>query len=78
MNDFREYKRTGSTLARPYVPGESALGVTISLEQTQTGSPKEGDMIAMNPDNHADRWLITKEYFAKNFSLAPPTRFGSL
>ena len=31
------------------------------------GSPKEGDMIARNPKNHADQWLVAAQYFADNF-----------
>jgi hypothetical protein len=26
-----------------------------------------GDMIARNPKNHADQWLVSAEYFADNF-----------
>jgi hypothetical protein len=25
------------------------------------------DMIARNPQNHADKWLVTAKYFADNF-----------
>ena len=31
------------------------------------GSPKPGDMIARNPKNHADKWLVAAEYFTDNF-----------
>jgi hypothetical protein len=29
--------------------------------------PKEGDMIARNPKNHKDQWLVAAQYFADNF-----------
>lgn len=68
--EFKKYQRRGSTFLRPYVPGESTLGITITFEQSATGSPKEGDMIARNPDNHADLWLIQKEYFEKHYTAS--------
>jgi len=34
---------------------------------TKAGSPKLGDMIARNPQNHADQWLVTAAYFRDNF-----------
>lgn len=30
-------------------------------------TPKLGDMIARNPKNHKDQWLVAKEYFNDNF-----------
>jgi hypothetical protein len=47
-----------------------ALGnVSISQTDRDAGSPKAGDMIARNPKNHADRWLIAAAYFEDNFEL---------
>ena len=43
--------------------------VSISPADRDNGSPKEGDMIACDPSNPDDRWLISKEYFAKNYEL---------
>jgi hypothetical protein len=42
-------------------------GVSISAPDKQAGSPKAGDMIARNRKNHADKWLVTEQYFADNF-----------
>lgn len=39
----------------------------ISEEDKEKGSPKSGDMIAINPDDNSDIWLIEKEYFENNF-----------
>lgn len=41
--------------------------VSISAEDLKSGSPKEGDMVARNPKNHLDQWLVSKEYFQDNF-----------
>jgi hypothetical protein len=66
--EFKRYRRKQVAELRPYVPGES-LGdrVSVSASDREAGSPKEGDMIARNPDDHADQWLVAKEYFETNF-----------
>jgi hypothetical protein len=46
---------------RPYQPGERLTGVSISEADRLAGSPKTGDMIARNPKNHADQWLVVAQ-----------------
>lgn len=41
--------------------------VSISQADLENGSPKLGDMIARNPENHGDMWLVAKLYFEQNF-----------
>jgi hypothetical protein len=67
LSTFRRYRRKQIAELRPYEPGENLDGVTISAEDRRQGSPKIGDMIARNPKNHADQWLVSVEYFADNF-----------
>ena len=74
MNDaseFKKYRRTQIAELRPYIPGE-ALGdcVSISAPDREAGSPKAGDMIARNPANYEDQWLVAADYFAANFEPA--------
>jgi hypothetical protein len=64
---FRRYRRKQIAELQPYEPGENLDSVTISAEDRRQGSPKIGDMIARNPKNHADQWLVSAEYFADNF-----------
>lgn len=71
MNSFTRYKRTQIAEMRPYVLGEVLDGVSISLPDRQAGSPKPGDMIARNPKNHADQWLVAEQYFNDNFEVMP-------
>jgi hypothetical protein len=52
------------------VEGEDLAGVSVSAEDRKAGSPRAGDMIARNPKNHADQWLISAAYFAENFEPA--------
>lgn len=57
-----------------WTPETDMSGVSVSLEDEKAGSPKDGDMIARNPTNHADQWLVSKKYFEENFepeSLGP-------
>lgn len=67
MTAFRKYRRKHISELRPYITGEPLDGVSVSLEDTRAGSPKLGDMIARNPKNHEDKWLVSAEYFADNF-----------
>ena len=64
---FRQYRRKQIAELRPYEPGETLEGVTVSIEDRKAGSPKQGDMIARNPKNHPDQWLVSAQYFADNF-----------
>ena len=41
--------------------------VSVSDVDLQNGSPKIGDMIARNPKNHKDQWLVAEQYFKDNF-----------
>ena len=67
-DEFKHYRRKQIAELRPYVAGEK-LGesVSISAAAREAGSPKEGDMIARNPSDHNDQWLVAKEYFEANF-----------
>lgn len=59
--DFNEYIN--------YFKATDQKSVSISDFDLENGSPKIGDMIARNPDNHKDSWLVAKEYFEDNFEI---------
>jgi hypothetical protein len=63
---WKKYKRKGFTEMRPYIEGEELSGVSISDADKRNGSPKPGDMIARNPKNHNDRWLVSQAYFEEH------------
>jgi len=69
VDGFTRYRRVQLAWLRPYMPGESMDGISVSREDMNTGSPKEGDMIARNPANHKDQWLVAAKYFKENFVL---------
>ena len=66
MSEFKQYRRKSISEMRPYVEGEVLEGVSISEADLKAGSPKVGDMIARNPKNHEDQWLVAKAYFEDN------------
>jgi hypothetical protein len=43
--------------------------VSISDTDLKNGSPKIGDMIARNPKEHNDQWLVAEQYFKDNFEM---------
>lgn len=68
MSEFQQYRRKQIAELRPFIPGEQLSDrVSISAPDKEAGSPKEGDMIARNPANHDDQWLVAKDYFDANF-----------
>lgn len=67
MSGFKQYRRKSVSEMRPYVEGEILDDkVSISEADLKAGSPKVGDMIARNPKNHEDQWLVAKAYFEDN------------
>lgn len=67
MTDFVKYRRKQIVELRPYIEDEDISDISISKEDGLAGSPKIGDMIARNPKNHKDQWLVAAQYFADNF-----------
>jgi len=64
---FTQYRRSNLAEMRPYIDGEPLDGIAINDVDKANGSPKAGDMIARNPVNHRDQWLVAAAYFAANF-----------
>jgi len=63
MSLWKKYRKVATTEMRPYVPGEDLLGISVSDQD----NPTLGDMIARNPNNHDDQWLVARAYFQKNY-----------
>ena len=78
MAVFKKFKKVGFSEMRPVTIDEIKGGVStiintnISISQfdINCGSPKEGDMIARNIEDHSDQWLVAKKYFDENFTEA--------
>jgi hypothetical protein len=64
---FKQYRRSQIAELRPYELGEDMSAISVAKVDLDAGSPKQGDMIARNPKNHVDQWLVAAKYFADNF-----------
>lgn len=67
MSTFQQYRRKQIAELRAWEEGDDMYGISVSEEDRKAGSPKVGDMIARNPKNHLDQWLVAAAYFADNF-----------
>jgi len=67
VSDFKQYRRKQIAELKPWAPYIDMTRVSVSAPDRDAGSPKPGDMIARNPKNHDDQWLVAKQYFEDNF-----------
>ena len=72
MDTFKQYRRKAIAELRPVTDAEVmsmslAPTISLSMEDKENGSPKIGDMVARNPNNHNDQWLVAAKYFQENF-----------
>ena len=51
----------------PWVDGLPMDLVSVSEADRANGSPKKGDMIAFNPKDKTDMWLVAESYFNDNY-----------
>ena len=65
--EFKQYRRTNIAEMCEWEEGYDMSNVSISSVDISNGSPKLGDMIARNPLNHDDQWLVAAKYFEVNF-----------
>lgn len=70
--NYIQFRRTQIAEMTPWAPGFDMHGVSVSAPDKEAGSPKAGDMIARNPKNHNDKWLVAAQYFADNFEPLLP------
>ena len=63
-DDISQYKMNGRCSGYPFDE------LSVSAEDAAGGSPKIGDMIARNPKNSSDVWLVSEAYFSDNYEEA--------
>ena len=69
---FKKYRKKSVCVPMMlWVPGCDMTGVSVSDADKANGSPKQGDMIAMNADNQNDKWLVNAKWFADNYDTTP-------
>ena len=62
--DINVFKNQGFIHLEKYPFG---FNISISDADKNNGSPKIGDMIARNPKDYSDQWLVAEQYFKDNF-----------
>ena len=83
MKEFKEYERSHIAEMREVTQADIDVfnnhkfihisdypfgyNVSISDADKNNGSPKIGDMIARNPKDYSDQWLVAEQYFKDNF-----------
>lgn len=65
------YRKKHLQPMEPWTPDTDMSGVSVSDADRANGSPKQGDMIAVNPENGEDRWLVAADFFEANYEPAP-------
>ncbi len=78
MSEYKKYRKKGIQLMRPYEPGESLKGVSVSeLDKSEISMlidgiiPKEQvGMIAVDPFIPEDKWYVNYNYFTNNYEEA--------
>lgn len=63
--DLEQFEKHKMIIA--HETSDNWIPVSVSNQDTQKGSPKIGDMVARNPKNHLDQWLVAQQYFEDNF-----------
>ena len=66
-DDIAEFNELGVI----YTDKTKAYTVSISDADLESGSPKIGDMVAVNKYNPKDQWLVNQKYFQENFHTEP-------
>ena len=64
------YRKKGTQELSPWDSETDMNGVSISQSDRDNGSPKTGDMIAVNRDDPSDRWLVAEKFFIDNYEPA--------
>lgn len=73
-DQFVQYSRITIVEMRPYVEGEDMTNVYVDPVLVEHGHPEEGDMIARNPRDRDEMWLMTRENFSTNFETMAEAR----
>jgi len=61
------YRKTALQELHPWTTDTPMALVSISASDAEKGCPKPGDMIACNPDDVTDWWLIEEQFFKDSY-----------
>lgn len=65
--DMPFYRKKDLQEMIPWEPGMPIDNVSISNADRMSGSPKEGDMTAINKNDPLDQWLVEKKFYEDNY-----------
>ncbi len=61
------YRKKDLQEMTPWVEGLPMDLVSVTQADIDNGSPKKGDMIAFNPKDATDIWLVAAEFMQDNY-----------
>ena len=64
------YRKKALQELNPWTAETDMKGVSVSDADKNNGSPMDGDMIATNPEDATDKWLVGSKFFQDNYELA--------
>ena len=67
---MKNYRKKNVQPMEPWTPETDMNAVSVSEADQNNGSPKAGDMIAVNLNNATDKWLIAQKFFEDNYEPA--------
>jgi hypothetical protein len=74
MSEFKQYKKKTIAELRPVTQEDVDMDfddfcekISVSQFDAENDSPKIGDMIARNPKDHNDLWLVSEQFFKDNY-----------
>jgi hypothetical protein len=72
MTDWKEhYKKRKPIEMKPWHADMEMKGVSVSKADKLNGSPKAGDMVARNPNDPDDKWLVSEGYYEEFYYPSP-------
>lgn len=63
------YRKTALHRLVPWTEDMPMGYVSVSEADKENGSPKHGDMIAFNPNDSKDMWLVAQAFVEDNYEL---------
>jgi len=67
---MKNYRKKNVQPMEPWTHETDMALVSVSESDKTAGSPKAGDMIAVNPNDATDKWLVAKKFFEDNYEPA--------
>ena len=63
------YKKVFKQELTPWTPETKMAGISVSVPDRLNGSPRPGDMVAVNALDATDMWLVAEAFFLQNYVL---------